>query len=218
MRRGGERRFRWWIVSALLMLAACTTPQPTVSPVAFPEAVIYSDDFSRASEAWRLFEAENGSAMVRDGELYVEVRGGETSLYVPLQIGTWDDVVISVETREVAGTEDNWMGVLCRQSDLNNYYLFALSADGYYLMMKMRDGLPEALAGPTYSTLIRTGRARNRLTVRCEGSSLRMSVNGRFLVNRSDDDLAGGGIALFADAMGGGGTTVAFDNFSLTPP
>ncbi len=202
-----------------VMGSRCTKAEPTLSPPtpAVGSAVLFHDDFSRPSAAWLLFEGESGSAYIRDGELYLEAKGNETALYTPLQEGPWEDVIVSVLLRQVEGTQDNWMGVLCRQADAENYYLFAISADGYYLMLKVRNGVQEALAGPTYTTLIQPGRARNRLTVRCEGGSLQMSVNERFLVNRSDDDLTAGGIALFADGTRGG-TTVAFDDFLLTRP
>ncbi len=202
-----------------LMMEGCAKPTPALSPPtpAVGSEVLFHDDFSRPSAAWLLFEGDSGSAQVRDGELYLEAAGRETALYTPLAGGPWDDVIVSVQLRQVDGTQDNWMGVLCRQVDAENYYLFAISADGYYLMLKVRNGVQEALAGPTYTTLIHPGRRRNRLTVRCEGGSLQMSVNERFLVNRSDDDLASGSVALFADGMRGG-TTVAFDDFLLTRP
>ena len=207
------------LLSLGLIAGGCAKPTPTLSPPtpAVGSEVLFHDDFSRPTAAWLLFEGESGSAQVRDGELYLEATGRETALYTPLQGGPWEDVIVSVQLRQVDGTQDNWMGLLCRQADAENYYLFAISADGYYLMLKVRNGVQEALAGPTYTTLIHTGRARNRLTVRCEGGSLQMSVNERFLVNRSDDDLPRGGVALFADGMRGG-TTVAFDDFLLTRP
>ncbi len=216
--KGGSSRLAVLLALLLGMVAACTAPQPTLSPTTAAGEALFRDDFSSPTGYWRLFDADGGRAEIRDGAFYLQAAGGETSLYAPLLLGPWDDVVASVEVRQVEGTEDNWMGLLCRQRDVDNYYLFAISADGYYLMLKVRNGVQEPLAGPTYSTLIRPGLAWNRLTVRCEGSSLQMSVNGRFLVNRTDADLARGGIALFADALRGGGTTVAFDDFRLTQP
>ncbi len=128
-------------------------------------------------------------------------------------------MVINVQLRQVAGTQNNWMGVLARQQDEQNYYLFALSADGYYLVLRVKEGVATALAGPTASEYINLGQDANHLQVRCEGDTLALSANGLLLVSRTDDTFAAGQVALFADSVAFyETTTVAFDSLVISEP
>ncbi len=213
---------RGHVLSLILFLGlvACTAapPAPGLSPIN-PTGGILSDEFSPANPAWALFDTAEGAAYVQQGELYLEDRGQGVGIYTRLIDYTWEDTVVSVQVRQVEGTQNNWMGVTCRQQDEENYYLFAISADGYYLIMKVEDGLRSKLAGPVISPVITPGREANQLEARCEGTRLSLSVNGQLLATRTDISFAAGSVALFADAAEvGSTTTVAFDAFSVSDP
>jgi hypothetical protein len=201
-------------------LAACTAapPAPGLSPIDAAKGTL-SDEFSPANPAWALFDTAEGAAYAQQGELYLEDRGQGVGIYTRLIDYTWEDTVVAVQVRQVEGTQNNWMGVTCRQQDEENYYLFAISADGYYLIMKVEDGLRSKLAGPVLSPVITPGRETNRLEVSCEGPRLSLSVNGQLLVTRTDVSFGAGSIALFADAAEvGSPPTAAFDAFSISDP
>jgi len=204
----------------LFTLAACA-PSPTSSNISPLQGknVMLSDDFSPPNAAWTLFDTPEGSAYVQQGELYIEDRGQGIGIYTQLMNHTWEDVLISMRVRQVEGSQNNWMGLTCRQQDEENYYLFAISADGYYLILKMEEGMRTRLAGPAKSTIISPGKETNQLEVSCEGSTLALSVNGQKLATRTDGSFTGGNVALFADAVEGGSmTTAAFDAFVISEP
>lgn len=209
----------------LLLISACSTPTTSPSPTtvptaATPTAAPLTDDFEPPNPAWARFETTESAVYAQAGELYLEDRGKGIAVYAPLAGKTYTDVVATVQVRHVQGTVNNWMGVICRQQDEENYYLLAISADGFYLIMLVDDGAPTPLVGPETSDIIRTGKARNNLEVRCVGDALSLWVNGERLVTHTDDTLRGAGaVALFADAVERGETAVtAFDNFALTQP
>lgn len=182
--------------------------------------MILRDEFSPPNPAWARFDANESAVYVQAEELYLEDRGKGVAVYAPLAGKTYTDVIASVQVRHVQGTVNNWMGVICRQQDEDNYYLLAISADGYYLILLVENGAPLPLAGPEPAEAIRTGKARNSVEARCVGDALSLWVNGEFLVTYTDATLPdAGGVALFADAVERGETAVAaFDNFVLTQP
>lgn len=210
----------WPILSMVLimLLTACSSVTPDAT--ATPAATILSDDFSSPHPDWALFDVEAGAAYIRNNELHLEDRGKSIAVYSPLLKHTYEDIKISVETRYVQGAMNNWMGVICRQQDEANYYLLAISTDGYYLIQLVEDGTVTPLIGPTPSTAIHTGKAQNLLEVTCKENTLTLVVNHIRLASRTDATLgAAGQVALFTDAADPGGTTVtAFDDFTLTQP
>jgi hypothetical protein len=208
------------LLLVLALLSACGSPNTMISPTSTPTLVIVLDEFSPPNAAWARFDTAESAVYAQEGELYLEDRGKGVAVYAPFAGKTYTDVAIAVQTRHVQGTVDNWIGVICRQQDENNYYLLAISADGYYLILLVENGISVPLVGPQFDEGIRTGKARNNLEVRCQGEELTMRVNGAFTLTISDTMFQeAGGVALFADAVERGETAVvAFDNFSLSQP
>ncbi len=204
----------------LATMAGCARTAPSSLPMPLPTSYIVADDFSPPNPGWARFDTQDSAVYALAGELFLEDRGGGTSVYSPL-IGYDDaDVLIDVDVRHVQGSVNNWMGVFCRQQDEDNYYLLAISADGYYLLLRVVNGEETALVGPEYSDVIHEGKAENALRARCQGSTLTLWVNDQRLATYSDGALRDpGNVALFADAVQRGDiVVVAFDNFVLAKP
>jgi hypothetical protein len=208
------------LVSLFISLWGCGQPTPASPPLEAPEDAIVADDFSPPNVAWGRFDAEEGAVYALAGELYLEDRGSSAAVSAPLTNYDYADVTLDVRVRHVQGETDNWMGTICRQQDDDNYYLFAISADGYYLIVKVEEGFSVPLIEPTQDEAILVGKATNEIQARCRGTELALWVNGEQVVRRVDDTFTkAGAVALFADAVtDGASTTVAFDNFILTSP
>ncbi len=205
------------LVTALLsaLMTACDAPTPP-SPV--ETDVLYRDDFTVDTGDWTLFDTVEGAAYLQQNELFIEDRGQGIGIYSQLLDREWQDVRVTVRLRQVEGSQDNWMGVTCRQQNEENYYLFAVSADGYYLLLKVENGVATPLVGPLPAEAINPGRATNTLEIRCEAKALAFSVNERALATVSDDTFAAGFLALFADGVEGQRATVAFDSLVISQP
>lgn len=214
-----EHRYLWCLTLAVLLWLSACAPTPTATTETPGTATeIINDSFSTTSDAWTLFDAPESAAYVQQGELYLEDRGRGIGVYTQLREQRFADVLLQVTVRHIEGTQDNWMGAICRQQDEENYTLFAISADGYYLILKVEDGSPTPLVGPTPADVIHTGRDRNTLEVRCEGPALTLIINDTLTVSTTDESILEGGVALFTDAVRGGATTTAFDDFALLQP
>lgn len=223
-----QLRYFWRLalIWALLLPACAPSPAPVTEVDA--TTTTFNDDFSVANEVWTTFDAPESAAYVQQGELYLEDRGRGIGVYTQLleqklanagiQNASIQNASIQVTVRHVEGSQDNWMGAICRQQDEENYYLFAISADGYYLILKVEAGFPTPLVGPAAADAIHTGRDRNTLEMRCEGDTLTFKINDTFTVTQTDASFPAGGVALFTDAVRGGMTTTAFDDFALLQP
>ena len=238
-----QMRGLWLIVAALLCvmwIQACTPAPTTVSPMTPPgieieaeatseanedemddvDNLVLSDDFAPPHTGWVRFETAESAVYAQAGEMFLEDRGTGSSVYSPLVGESRQDVTVSARLRHVQGTVDNWMGLICRQRDEQNYYLFGISADGYYVILRTVKGVATPLVGPHASDVINVGKAENDIRIRCRDNKLSLWVNDSLLVSRVDDELTGSGaVALFADAIEPGRTTtVAFDDVTITVP
>jgi hypothetical protein len=208
------------VIVVLLVLgvvgSTCAFPAPTSTPL--PPGTVFNDDFSTNNGMWGLFDTSEGAVYLQQSELYLEDRGQGVGVYTQLSKHRWDDLTMTTRVRQVDGTQDNWMGAICRQQDEENYYLMAISADGYYLILKTEAGIPTTLLGPEKSDVINPGRATNTLQARCVGETLALYVNEEALASVQDDSFEAGSVALFADGVAGQYTTVAFDALVISEP
>lgn len=180
--------------------------------------VLFSDNFSNEAGVWDIYSGEDGSVFYKGGWLHLINNN-------PAQFATgtyahqhFTDFILEVETKLIAGTDNNWHMVICRYQDSGSYY-FRISANGYYFISKLVNGIWTTLASVTYSSYINQGvDAVNLIHIECIGSNLSLSVNGHLLEQVTDTSLTGGDIALGADALAGTYTEVAFDNVIVTKP
>jgi len=184
----------------------------------FEVEVLFSDDFSDESSGWVTYDESFGRVIYRDGCLYVKDYTGEVCTESGSQ-RYFSDFILEVETWLVDGTDDNWHLVSCRCQDEDNYYDFAISADGYYAVGKLVDGNQTSLAEPAFSPHINQGwDVINLIHIECIGSNLSLSVNGHLLWEGTDATFTDGDILLGATALAGTFTEVAFDNIIVTKP
>ncbi|MEA3308225.1 MAG: hypothetical protein U9Q70_01755 [Chloroflexota bacterium] len=211
-------RAGWFILflSLMALVAACTPTTPV--PPSSEGDVLFSDDFAMTNSNWALFDTPAGTAQIQQGNLYLTDLGHEKSISTSLLNRQWDNVIIRTQLRQAAGTQNNWMGVTCRQADESNYYLFAIGADGYYLLLKMLADKATPLAGPETSPAIHPDRGINTLEVSCVANTLTLSINQQELASVTDESFVSGQISLFTDSLTNDETSVAFDNFVIIAP
>jgi hypothetical protein len=179
--------------------------------------VLFSDDFSDESSGWVTYDDYSGRVAYINGCLYVKdytnpegTAWGEYQRY-------FTDFILEVETWLVGGAADNWHEVSCRHNDVDNYYAFAISADGYYDILKVANGNRIVLVSPAHSPYINQGvGAVNLIHIECIGSSLSLSVNGYELASVTDATFTGGEVTLDANACSDTYTEVAYDNIVVS--
>jgi hypothetical protein len=189
---------------------------PAPPSAAAAQETLLADDFSDES-IWPVGDGEGSRFYYQDGEYLIEVFASEFGAWASSG-DRWPDVMIEVDARQVSGPDDNQYGLLCRYQDLDNFYEFDISGDGYYAIYLKRAGEFKALAQWTATNAIRQGESSNHLAVTCEGNRLAMSVNGELVAEVFDDTFSEGEVAMIAGSFDEPGVVIAFDNLQVSAP
>jgi hypothetical protein len=163
-----------WIV--LNRLAPMVAEWHYVVP-ATPGEVLYAATFDDASTDWELYEGRL-SAQVADGALRVTVDEVNKSPY-SASAPYFSDFDLRVQSKAVAGPLDNGYGVVFRVQDTKNYYLFLISSDGYYRVLRRVNDEEKLLSEWIPSPLVNQGLdAVNELRVVAQGDTFHFYING----------------------------------------
>ncbi len=160
-------------------------------PVAKPEPgeLLYATTFDDFNDEWDLYagrDAVQVQAVPDDsGQL-------DPALVIEYGSGAPDEVVWSVLDRKFSDfdlrvtarllegpVDQNQFGVVFRYRDESNFYIFRISADGYYSLGRVRDGIQEKISDWGVSELIRQGNGPNEIRVIGYGDEFRFFINGQ---------------------------------------
>jgi hypothetical protein len=195
------------------------TGQEQVTSQVKPERLLFQDDFSDPKSGWDSSHNEDGVTDYQDGQYRILVNTTNTDVWANPGLN-FTNTIIEVDATKTGGDDNNDFGVVCRYADDQNFYFFVISSDGYYGIGKIKDG-QQVLVGmesmpPTDA--VKQGAATNHLQAVCDGSTLRLVVNGQQLVETTDPDLTSGDAGLLAGSFENPGTDILFDNFVVREP
>jgi hypothetical protein len=206
---------RGLIVLALLLLTCGCSCGGDQEP-------LFEDDFGNSRSGWGADHREELDRGYEDGEYFFELH--EPYWFAWTQAGKkFDDVQVEVDVYLAPGSPDGYFGVLCRHVDVDNFYYFAIGADGYYAIFRREDGRDlEVLTGDGSgmipSPAIRTGGQTNRIRAVCQGDTLSLYVNGEMLETVTDDAHTQGQVGIGAGSGPESDVRVQFDDFVVTEP
>lgn len=219
-----QTRFFLICVIILLFLNSCSSLQnlrfsQDKLPWKSAGEVLLQDDFSDDSTGWEIvnnvYELKGYSS---EGYLIsVNNKGGRSISTTGLQ---YNDTKIQVETRKLTGSNDSYLGIVCRYQDKQNYYRFFVTPDGYTGIVKVVNGEISTLPNGkmNYNHDVKQNDAANLLEVFCVGSQLSLVVNGKLAVTAEDDQLTKGDTGIFAETGTDGSGSFIFNNFIVTTP
>lgn len=201
-----------------------STPTPPAPSTAFDPAVLetiraeeplLSESFTRDRGEWSTEATTDSERFFADRAYHLKVvnpnRIGWTNTETPLA-----DFLVEVQAAHVAGPLDGDFGLLFRFVDEDNFYRFAITANGSYAFDKLVDGEWETLIEPTSSAVLETGEgASNRLGVAARGSTIVLLANDAVLAVVDDAEFPEGDLALVAGTYEEPGLEVAFDDLEI---
>ena len=184
---------------------------------------IYIDDFSSSEGGWDVQSSDNLYTNYVDGTFHIAIYSSFYDAWANPDFYYGDDAQIEVDATLIGGEDDNNFGILCRYSGTPsspNFYFFEISSDGYAVIGKTIDGIPEYISDEQMmlSNSINQGYATNHLRADCIGSQLTFYVNGTNIISTSDSSLYDGGVGLIAGTFDAAYTELAFDNFFVIVP
>lgn len=207
-------RGRLWAVLLLLPLLVAGCGSGSSSP--------YEENFDSAGN-WGSGFSDEVDGEVVDGVYQMHVKTNH-GMYLATAGERFANGIYSVEATQIDGPLNNGFGMLFRVDDeTDSYYVFEISGDGYvwigWCSALCEEEIP--LVGGDWfpSPAVEKGlQETNRLRVVADGPWMTFFVNGTQVGRTSDSRLAEGDIAVMVEALGEPGASVAFDNFTVTPP
>jgi hypothetical protein len=170
-------------------------------PVPKPEPgdLLYATSFDAFNDEWNLYPGRDAAQIVKVGDLeaavsansdvtplsgdvlvikYGSSESGEV-VWSPLdrKFGNLD---LRVTAQQFSGpVEESQYGVAFRYRDKKNSYFFRITGDGYYSLVKVKNGFQEDISVLGFSDAIRQGYAANDIRVVARGDEFRFFVNGQ---------------------------------------
>ena len=211
------------VLAALLIASlACSVlngDDSSVGAPALPPDILFQDDFSDPSSGWDQVEVPEGITDYENGYYRMLVNTEETDIWANPGL-FFTDVVIEVDAEKVGGPDDNDFGIICRYQDIDNFYFFIISSDGYYGVGKVINGEQELIGTDQMypDDAIKQGNTTNQIKADCIGSHLVLHANGTQLADVQDTAFSSGDVGLIAGTFAQPGTDILFDNFVVKKP
>ena len=193
--------------------------QPADQPEPAEAGVLFFDDFSDPDSGWDRTDYDGSTTDYLDGQYQILVTDTSADFWANPGLD-FGDVHVETLATKAGGPDDNDFGVICRYQDLDNFYYFVISSDGYAGIIKLIDGENIGLGSeelePTDAIL--QGDSTNLIEAECVGSTLRLYVNGELVAEAEDTAFSQGDVGLIAGTYDIPGTDIRFDDFLVTEP
>jgi len=182
-------------LGAIVLMTTCVASEVQVIRLASPEAVVGAPpDTCRPAltgqggpVAWQVLLVHNRAALAEMSRVAVDNR-------FPLCVVDTvkaSDVELGVSFTSIAGKIDQAAGLMFRVKDANNYYVARANAlENNVNIYRVVRGVRRQIAGVDVPVL--TGKTQ-QLGVRIEGDAIKVSFDGRPLINVNDRTIQGSG-------------------------
>jgi hypothetical protein len=181
------------------------TPTPQPSPTATPvEQIIFTDPLTGPTHPWFV---DSTHCLFRDGSYHILA-----DFICSAPIGIQSDVAISVQIKQITGTDRAYFGISLRYSGAGNFYDFLITSNSTWLFEKTARSTTSVIVPETASPALRPGLNKvNTLLVRVKGTHFDFFINGTRVGQANDSTFSSGLMGL----IGANDTDVAFNNFQV---
>lgn len=178
------------------------------------------DDFGSRRINWRTWQKPGiSSASYLKGGFVLVVESPNMDAITTNGV-FFDNLDMKVTAGKIAGPDDNHYGLVCRYQDDSNYYSFLVTSDGYYGVLRVKDGIYQMLSSGSFefSNAINQKDSENIIHAVCLQDLLVLNVNRQQLAMVTDDSFTTGQVGLIAGTYADPNLAVKFDNFTITYP
>jgi len=181
-----------------------------------PANLVYQDDFSQNSPAWKVVSgAQNGQVVRATGVMGFTITQPGKYLSVEVPWG-FDEPVQDVSLAMKAKVQTpnlGGFGFFCRVKDSKNFDMVMIQTNaqggGFYRISKGKDGKTIHLTEWKQSNAFYGGEIEEQIEFDCIGDKLTLKTNGKLLDEVVDSDINSGGAVVYA---------VSFDKVTAANP
>ena len=146
-----------------------------------PGELLYATSFDGAADDWEQDESHRMSSQINAGAMRIAVHADGEGLYSAADPYFRDfDIQLQAQVREGVFDRQNTnaYGIIFRQQDRNNYYVFLVNSDGAYRIKRVVNGSPLFLSDWITNAAINTEiGAANQLRVVGQGDRFQFYIN-----------------------------------------
>lgn len=187
------------------------------------DKALLEDSFNDTACGWDEYDESGAAAGYSTSEYFITVKQPDTSA-VAVPGGSYNNVMMQADARLVSGSENNNYGLMCRYQDMNHFYAFIISSDGYYAIVKVMDGATYTILSGDGTHLMPSeaidtdfGKP-NEIKALCNYEELTLTINGQQMASVSDSDLKSGDIGFIASTYDEAPLEIRFDNLVVFDP
>jgi hypothetical protein len=201
----------------LFFLSSCIPASKPLIPAAKSGDILYQEEFGNNTTGWHRISNDKGIMDYDGGGYRILVRQPELNIWSTAE-KDFGDVRVEADVIRLNGPAENRMGLICRYQG-GNYYFFAISNDGYYVIGKFIGGMILLLGQSEMqaSEAIQKG-TMNHLRADCIGNTLTFYINFTQVASASDADFPTGDVGVLAGSFSEPGVDILFDHFVVIQP
>ncbi len=198
-----------------IMLSVKKTEENKVPVPAEPEGLIdefisYEDNFNDNANNWYEFTTNAASVRVEDGEYLLENKRdtGAHIVFHYYEFSHDNDFTIEAPVRTVGASGDYSYGFVFGGKDVFSNYVFQISDDQMFSVVRNQNGKPEKLAAGSLRGL--SANLYNTIKIKTEGETARFYINGKLIAVLKNLSYDGNQIGFILD----GKSSIAIDRAS----
>lgn len=143
--------------------------------------VVLADDFSDNKNNWPVYLLKNTNYLIYNGKLVIDTQ--DSTVYnvgIPVALHADGNYSITLAATHTGGVDNYGFGVFFGASDVNNYFNFFITGNGFFRIGKNTNaGFTELVKWSTHSAIKTGNYVTNILTVTKEGASWKFLINGQ---------------------------------------
>jgi hypothetical protein len=176
-------------------------------------AIQWKDHFVDNRNKWSLTEDAASKAFIKDGKLCLTSKqAGVAWNLISLNFDRGKNFKVKAQVTAAAGPGQSGYGLIWELSDAANFSALLIAPQGWWAVIRMRNGKTEAARPWTATTLVNKDGTDNLLEVERSGTAMWFSVNGKVLGSLQAEP---GGPYLGLIATGAGDITSDYMTVSL---
>lgn len=148
-----------------------------------------------------------------EGAYVVEVKATERIAWAMVG-GPYENIRITLDTRMESSDPIAAIGIIFNHQDDDNFYLYSISNDGYYMLEVLINDQWQILIDWTPSSHINA--TNNRMSVATRDDRISLYVNDRLLEETRDATFRGGAVGIALTSFDEAPARVRFDNLVIT--
>jgi hypothetical protein len=205
----------------LLSLSACSDSWFAADQVPWvgEEPVLFRDDFSGEVVPWTVRDDPLSFAGYAQSGFRLWTQVPDFQFWSVPGLN-FQDTLVHVRARKLAGPDNNLFGLICRYRDEENFYALVIGSDGYYGVFKRVDGEQSLIAQDhmDFSEAINRGEDVNVIQAVCQGDQLALIVNETRLIQVQDSTFTNGDVGVIVGSFSEPGVDILFDDFIVVKP